>query len=235
MLVELKDIHIHYGKAEAVRGITMGVERGQIITLVGANGAGKTTTLRAISGLKKPTSGEIWFAGRRIDGLDVYEVARLGVAHVPEGRMVFATMTVQENLQLGAYTRSDKKAIARDLKNLYEHFPVLERRRNQIAGSLSGGEQQMLAIARALMMSPQIVLLDEPSMGLSPLMVEEVAAVIKGINDAGTSVILVEQNARMALDLAHYAYVIELGRIPLQGPGKEIASNEAVQKTFLGV
>ncbi len=235
MLVELKDIHIHYGKAEAVRGITMGVERGQIITLVGANGAGKTTTLRAISGLKKPTSGEIWFAGRRIDGLDVYEVARLGVAHVPEGRMVFATMTVQENLQLGAYTRSDKKAIARDLKNLYEHFPVLERRRNQIAGSLSGGEQQMLAIARALMISPQIVLLDEPSMGLSPLMVEEVAAVIKGINDAGTSVILVEQNARMALDLAHYAYVIELGRIPLQGPGKEIASNEAVQKTFLGV
>ncbi len=235
MLVELKDIHIHYGKAEAVRGITMGVERGQIITLVGANGAGKTTTLRAISGLKKPTSGEIWFAGRRIDGLDVYEVARLGVAHVPEGRMVFATMTVQENLQLGAYTRSDKKAIARDLKNLYEHFPVLERRRNQIAGSLSGGEQQMLAIARALMISPQIVLLDEPSMGLSPLMVEEVAAVIKGINDAGTSVILVEQNARMALDLAHYEYVIELGRIPLQGPGKEIASNEAVQKTFLGV
>lgn len=234
MLVELKDIHVHYGKAEALRGITMGVERGQIVTLVGANGAGKTTTLRAISGLKKLTSGEIWFAGRRIDGLELHEIARLGIAHVPEGRMVFATMSVQENLQLGAYTRKDKKGIAQDLDNVYEHFPVLKHRRGQIAGSLSGGEQQMLAMARGLMISPQIVLMDEPSMGLSPLLVEEVATIIKGINDAGTSVVLVEQNARMALELAHYTYVIELGRIPLQGPGSELSSNEAVQKAFLG-
>jgi branched-chain amino acid transport system ATP-binding protein len=234
MLLEIEDLHVHYGKAEALRGITIGIEKGQVVTLVGANGAGKTTTLRTVSGLKKPTSGEIRYNGRRIDGLDLHEIVRLGIAHVPEGRMVFATMTVQDNLGMGAYLRKNKQAIARDLENVYEHFPVLKERKGQMAGSLSGGEQQMLAMARALMASPQVMLMDEPSMGLSPLLVEEIGRIIKTINDAGTSIILVEQNARMALELAHYAYVIELGKIALQGTGKELATDPNVQKTFLG-
>jgi branched-chain amino acid transport system ATP-binding protein len=234
MLLEIEDLHVHYAKAEALRGITIGIEKGQVVTLVGANGAGKTTTLRTVSGLKKPTSGEIRYNGRRIDGLDLHEIVRLGIAHVPEGRMVFATMTVQDNLGMGAYLRKNKQAIARDLENVYEHFPVLKERKGQMAGSLSGGEQQMLAMARALMASPQVMLMDEPSMGLSPLLVEEIGRIIKTINDAGTSIILVEQNARMALELAHYAYVIELGKIALQGTGKELATDPNVQKTFLG-
>jgi branched-chain amino acid transport system ATP-binding protein len=234
MLLELKDVHVHYGKAEALRGISMGIEKGQVVTLVGANGAGKTTTLRTISGLKKPTSGEIRYNGKRIDGTDLHEIVRLGIAHVPEGRMVFATMTVQDNLQMGAYLRKDKRAIAKDMENVYAYFPVLKNRKTQIAGSLSGGEQQMLAMGRALMASPQVMLMDEPSMGLSPILVEEIENIIRTINEAGTSIVLVEQNARMALELAHYAYVIELGRIPLQGTGKDLACDPNVQKTFLG-
>jgi branched-chain amino acid transport system ATP-binding protein len=234
MLLELKNVHVHYGKAEALRGISMGIERGQIVTLVGANGAGKTTTLRTISGLKKPTLGEIWYDGKRIDGMELHDIVRMGIAHVPEGRMVFATMTVQENLEMGAYLRKDKSAIAEDMKTVYEYFPSLRNRKTQIAGSLSGGEQQMLAMGRALMASPQLVLMDEPSMGLSPLLVEEIGKIIRTINEAGTSIILVEQNARMALELAHYAYVIELGRIPLEGTGKDLAQDPNVQKTFLG-
>lgn len=234
MLLEVKDLHVHYGKAEALRGITIEIEKGQVVTLVGANGAGKTTTLRTISGLKKPTSGEIRFGGRKIDGLELHEIVRLGIAHVPEGRMVFATMTVQENLQMGAYLRKNKRQVARDMDSVCQHFPVLKQRKGQMAGSLSGGEQQMLAMARALMAGPQLLLMDEPSMGLSPLFVEEIVRIIKTIHEAGTSIILVEQNAAMALDLADYAYVIELGRIPLQGTGKDLANDPNVQKTFLG-
>ncbi len=234
MLLEIRDLHVHYGKAEALRGISMGIEKGQIVTLVGANGAGKTTTLRTISGLKRPTSGEISYNGRRIDSLQLHEVVRLGIAHVPEGRMVFATMTVQENLQMGAFVRNNKHEVARDMEVVYKHFPVLKERKGQMAGSLSGGEQQMLAMARALMTAPQLVLMDEPSMGLSPLFVEEIGRIVKTINEAGTSIILVEQNARMALELAHYAYVIELGRIPLQGTARELANDPNVQRTFLG-
>ncbi len=234
MLLEIKDLHVHFGKAEALRGISIGIEKGQVVTLVGANGAGKTTTLRTISGLKRPTSGEVNYNGRRIDGMDLHEIVRMGIAHVPEGRMVFATMTVQENLQMGAYLRKDKRGVVRDLEDVYTHFPVLKERKGQMAGSLSGGEQQMLAMARALMTSPQLVLMDEPSMGLSPLLVEEIGNIIRTVNEAGTSIILVEQNARMALELAHYAYVIELGRIPLQGTGKDLVNDPNVQKTFLG-
>ncbi len=234
MLLELEDVHVHYGKAEALRGVSLGIEEGQVVTLVGANGAGKTTTLRTISGLKKPTSGHIWYKGKRIDGLELHDIVRLGVAHVPEGRMVFATMTVEENLEMGAYLRKDKRAVAKDMRSVYEHFPVLGMRTTQLAGLLSGGEQQMLAMARALMASPQVILMDEPTMGLSPIFVEEIAAIIRRINEDGKSIILVEQNARMALELADYAYVIELGTIPLQGTGTELANNPEVQKTFLG-
>jgi branched-chain amino acid transport system ATP-binding protein len=234
MLLELEDVHVHYGKAEALRGISLRIEEGQVVTLVGANGAGKTTTLRTISGLKKPTSGQIRYDGKRIDGLYLHEIVRLGIAHVPEGRMVFATMTVEENLEMGAYLRKDKRAFANDLKNVYEHFQVLGRRTGQLAGLLSGGEQQMLAIARALMAKPKLLLMDEPSMGLSPLLVEEVGNIISNINKSGISIMLVEQNARMALELAGYAYVIELGKIPLEGTGKDLANNPEVQKTFLG-
>jgi branched-chain amino acid transport system ATP-binding protein len=234
MLLELEGVHVHYGKAEALRGVSLGIEERQVATLVGANGAGKTTTLRTISGLKKPTSGQIKYQGKRIDGLELHEIVRLGIAHVPEGRMVFATMTVEENLEMGAYLRKDKRGVAQDLQTVYEHFPVLGERTTQLAGLLSGGEQQMLAIARALMTSPQIILMDEPTMGLSPLFVEEIGRIIRRINRDGKGIILVEQNARMALELADYAYVIELGRIPLQGTGKDLAKNPEVQKTFLG-
>jgi branched-chain amino acid transport system ATP-binding protein len=234
MLLELEEVHVHYGKAEALRGVSLGIEEGQVVTLVGANGAGKTTTLRTISGLKKPTSGQIKYRGKRIDGLELHDIVRLGIAHVPEGRMVFASMTVEENLEMGAYLRKDKRAVAKDMKSVYEHFPVLGRRTTQLAGLLSGGEQQMLAMARALMASPRVILMDEPTMGLSPIFVEEIAGIVRRINEEGKSIILVEQNARMALELADYAYVIELGRIPLQGTGKDLASNPEVQKTFLG-
>jgi branched-chain amino acid transport system ATP-binding protein len=234
MLLELEDVHVHYGKAEALRGISLGIEEGQVVTLVGANGAGKTTTLRTISGLKKPTSGQIRYGGKRIDGLELHEIVRLGIAHVPEGRMVFASMTVEENLEMGAYLRKDKGTVAKDMKSVYEHFPILGRRPKPRAGLLSGGEQQMLAMARALMASPRVILMDEPTMGLSPLFVEEIAGIVRRINENGKSIVLVEQNARMALELADYAYVIELGRIPLQGTGKELANNPEVQKTFLG-
>ncbi len=234
MLLELEDVHVHYGKAEALRGVSLGIEEGQVVTLVGANGAGTTTTLRTISGLKKPTSGQIWYKGKRIDGLELHDIVRLGVAHVPEGRMVFATMTVEENLEMGAYLRKDKRAVAKDMRSVYEHFPVLGMRTTQLAGLLSGGEQQMLAMARALMASPQVILMDEPTMGLSPIFVEEIAAIIRRINEDGKSIILVEQNARMALELADYAYVLELGTIPLRGTGKDLANNPEVQRTFLG-
>jgi branched-chain amino acid transport system ATP-binding protein len=234
MLLEVKDLNVHYGKAQAIKEISIGIEEGKIITLIGANGAGKTTILRTISGLKKPTSGEISFEGRQIVGLSLHEIVKLGIAHVPEGRRVFATMTVLENLKMGAYLRKDKRGIEEDLERLYEHFPVLKARRAQPAGSLSGGEQQMLATSRALMTTPKLLLMDEPSMGLSPILVEEVGKIIHDINRDGITIILVEQNARMALNIADYCYVLEVGKISMEGIGEDLVNNEDVQKAYLG-
>jgi branched-chain amino acid transport system ATP-binding protein len=234
MLLEVRNLRVHYGKAEALKGISLGVEEGTIITLIGANGAGKTTTLRTISGLKAPTSGEIWFQGKRIDGMPPNVIVTLGIAHVPEGRRIFAPMTVLENLEMGAYVRKDRHEVARNLERIFEHFPVLKQRRGQQAGSLSGGEQQMLAVARALMASPKLLLMDEPSLGLSPVLVEEVGNIITDINRGGVSIILVEQNARMALMLAHRGYVLEVGSIALEGDAKELANDEHVKKAYLG-
>ena len=233
-MLEIKSLRVHYGKAEALKQISMKVDEGAIVTLIGANGAGKTTTLRTISGLKSPTSGEIWFKGKRIDGNAVNEIVKMGIAHIPEGRMVFAPMTVFDNLRMGAYLRKDKHGIAKDIEGMYDHFPILKERRGQQAGRLSGGEQQMLAIARALMAKPKLLLMDEPSMGLSPLLVEEVGNIITNINKSGISIMLVEQNARMALELANKAYILEVGGIVLQGNTQELANNERVKKVYLG-
>ena len=235
MLLEIKDLRVHYGKAEALKGISLSVDEGAIVALIGANGAGKTTTLRTLSGLKVPTSGEIWFQGKRIDGMPAHDIVQLGIAHIPEGRIVFAPMTVLDNLRMGAYLRKDKHQIAKDLETMYQHFPVLRERRGQHAGSLSGGEQQMLAIGRALMASPKLLLMDEPSMGLSPILVEEVGNIIRDINEGGIGIILVEQNARMALGLANKAYILEVGSITLEGDAKELANDERVKTAYLGV
>jgi branched-chain amino acid transport system ATP-binding protein len=234
VLLEIKGLRVHYGRAEALKGVSINVNEGAIVALIGANGAGKTTTLRTISGLKAPTSGEIWFQGRRIDGMPAHEIVRLGIAHIPEGRQVFAPMTVLENLRMGAYLRKDKYQITRDLETMYDHFPVLKERRGQQAGSLSGGEQQMLAVARALMASPRLLLMDEPSMGLSPILVEEVSNIISNINKSGIGIILVEQNARMALGLANRAYILDVGSITLEGNAQELANDERVKKAYLG-
>ncbi|RLB29446.1 MAG: ABC transporter ATP-binding protein [Deltaproteobacteria bacterium] len=234
MLLEIKDLRVHYGKAEALKGISLAVDSGKVVTLIGANGAGKTTTIRSISGLKRPTSGEIRFDGKSIERMALHQIVKLGIAHVPEGRKVFATMTVLENLQMGAYLRKDRHKIAEDLEKIYEHFPVLKARRRQPAGSLSGGEQQMLATSRALMARPKLLLMDEPSMGLSPILVAEVGNIIKDINRAGISIVLVEQNAHMALNIAHYGYVLEVGRIVTKGTGQQLLSDGNVRKAYLG-
>jgi branched-chain amino acid transport system ATP-binding protein len=234
MLLEIKNIRVHYGKAEALRGISLQVDEGEIITLIGANGAGKTTTLRTVSGILKPTSGEIWVRAQKINGMAPYKILALGIAHIPEGRRVFDTMTVLENLEMGAYLRKDKHAIARDLDKIYKNFPILKERRLQAAGSLSGGEQQMLAIGRALMANPRLLLMDEPSSGLSPLLVDEVGIIIRNINQSGVTVVLVEQNARMALKLADRAYVLETGSITLEGSTIDLLQDEHVKKAYLG-
>jgi branched-chain amino acid transport system ATP-binding protein len=234
LLLEIKNLRVHYGKAEVLKQISLSVGEGAIVTLIGANGAGKTTTLRTISGLKEPTSGEIWFEEKRIDGSPVHDIVKLGIAHIPEGRMVFAPMTVFDNLRMGAYLRKDRVEIMKDLEAMYEHFPILKQRQGQAAGRLSGGEQQMLAIARALMAKPKLLLMDEPSMGLSPLLVEEVGHIITQINKNSISIMLVEQNARMALELAHKAYILEVGNITLQGDARDLAGNELVKKVYLG-
>ncbi len=234
MLLEIKNLNVHYGMAEALKGVSMSIAEGEIIALIGANGAGKTTTLRTISGLKTPTSGSIWFQGQRIDGLPAHHIVKRGIAHIPEGRVVFAPMTVLDNLKMGAYLRKDKAKVTEDLEAIYQHFPVLKERRNQLSGSLSGGEQQMLAIARALMSSPQLLLMDEPSMGLSPVMVEEVSNIIQDINQSGISIILVEQNAQMALELANRAYVLEVGRITIEGNAQQLASDSRIKEAYLG-
>ncbi len=234
LLLEVKELRVHYGRAEALKGCSIDVSEGEIVTLIGANGAGKTTTLKTISGLTLSTSGETRFEGKRIDRTPAHRIVKLGIAHIPEGRIVFAPMTVLENLKLGAYRRSDRDQIAKDLEAMYEHFPVLKARLGQLAGSLSGGEQQMLAIARALMASPRLLLMDEPSMGLSPLIIEELGNIIMNINQGGVSILLVEQNARLALKLASRAYILEVGSIVLEGNTEELADNEGVKKAYLG-
>ncbi len=234
MLLEMRDVFVQYGKAIALRGISLEVTEGEVVALIGSNGAGKTTTLRAISGLNLPTSGEIRFQGKTINGMPPHVIVQMGIAHVPEGRRVFGPMTVEENLELGAYLRKDRQGIGRDLERIYQSFPVLKNRSRQRAGSLSGGEQQMLAMARALMTSPKVLLLDEPSLGLSPLLVREVGRIISRINKLGVTVILIEQNARMALRLAHRAYILELGSIILQGIARDLMKDEGVKKAYLG-
>ena len=235
LLLEVKDITVHYYKVAAVRNISIKVEDGEIATLVGSNGAGKTTTLRAISGLKHPTTGEIHFNGQRIDKQPPYKLTALGIAMVPEGRRVFPQMTVLENLLTGAFLRKDKDAIQKDLEEVvFRHFPRLKERTKQAAGTLSGGEQQMLAMGRALMSAPKLLLLDEPSLGLSPIMCGQIAAIIRNIHADGKTVVLVEQNARLALALAQHAYVIETGNIVLSGPAEELRENDEVKKAYLG-
>ena len=235
MLLEVKDITVHYFKVPAIRNISITVEDGEIVALIGSNGAGKTTTLRAISGLKHPTAGKILFKGQRIDKLPPHKINALGIAMVPEGRRVFPQMTVLENLLLGAFLRKEKDDIQKDLEEVvFRHFPRLKERTKQVAGTLSGGEQQMLAMGRALMSAPKLLLLDEPSLGLSPIMCGEIGKIIMNIYTEGRTVILVEQNARLALGLAQHAYVIETGDIALSGPAKELRENDEVKKAYLG-
>ena len=234
MLLEIKNLRVHYGRAEALKGVSIHVDDGTIVSIVGANGAGKTTILRTISGLEKPTSGEIWFQGKRIDGIPAPEIVRMGITLVPEGRMLFSTMTVLDNLKMGAYIRKDKLQIAVDINTIYQQFPVLEEKYKQHAGSLSGGQQQMLAIARALMSRSKLILLDEPSTGLSPLLVKEFSNILVKINQEGKSIILVEQNARMALRLAKKAYLLEVGYIVVEGESSQLVKDERVRKAYLG-
>jgi branched-chain amino acid transport system ATP-binding protein len=230
----LRNLTVRYGSVPALQGISLDADRGAIVTLIGANGAGKSTTLRAISGLVRNSDGEILMKGKRIDGLSPQEIVRAGIAHVPEGRRVFPYMTVKENLMLGAFRRKDKRGISNDLEGIFERFPVLRRRTGQRAGSLSGGEQQMLAVGRALMSSPELLLLDEPSMGLAPLVVRELGHIMTDINRKGVAILIVEQNAHMALRLAHRGYVLELGVITLEGEARELIDNAHVKKAYLG-
>lgn len=234
MLLNLKDITVCYHKVSAIRNLTMEVDEGSIVTLIGANGAGKSTTLRAISGLNHPTTGEIWFQDKRIDKLPPEKINKAGIAQVPEGRRVFPQMTVKENLMMGAFLRNDTAGIERDLKMVFHHFPVLKDRQKQAGGTLSGGEQQMLAMGRALMSNPKLILMDEPSLGLSPIMCQEIAKIIKDIHAEGRTIVLVEQNARLALALAEKGYVLETGNIVLEGPAKDLRENAEVKKAYLG-
>ncbi len=233
-MLSIQNIDVYYGAIHALKGISLDVTEGEIVTLIGANGAGKSTTLRTISGLLKPKSGKIVYEGKEIAGLPAQQIVGMGLSQVPEGRRIFANMTVMENLELGAYLRKDKENLAGDLKNVFAKFPRLEERKAQVAGTLSGGEQQMLAMGRALMSRPRLLLLDEPSMGLAPLLVKEIFSIIKEINEGGTTILLVEQNANMALSIADRAYVLETGRVILSGPAKELAASEEVRKAYLG-
>jgi branched-chain amino acid transport system ATP-binding protein len=233
-MLKIDNIDVYYGAIHALKGISLEVKEGEIVTLIGANGAGKSTTLRTISGLLKPKTGSITFLGQNIEGVRAHEIVKKGISQVPEGRRVFAEMTVMENLDLGAFVRKDKAGIQQDLKHVFELFPRLEERKNQSAGTLSGGEQQMLAMGRALMSRPKLLLLDEPSMGLAPLLIKEIFNIIVDINKSGTTVLLVEQNANMALSIANRAYVLETGRITLSGSAKELAASEDVRKAYLG-
>lgn len=232
-MLEVRDLRVAYGNIEALHGISLTVAEGEIVTLIGANGAGKSTTLRAVSGLVRARSGQILFEGHDITRIPAHRIVALGIGHVPEGRKSFTDMTVQENLELGAYI-ADPRRFREDLEAVFERFPRLRERRRQSAATLSGGEQQMLALGRALMLRPRLLLLDEPSMGLSPRLVEEIFAIIVALNRAGTTVLLVEQNAAMALSIAHRAYVLETGRVVLEGPAKELRNHPAVKEAYLG-
>ena len=233
-MLKIDNIDVYYGAIHALKGISLEVNEGEIVTLIGANGAGKSTTLRTISGLLKPKTGSITFLGQNIAGVRAHEIVKKGISQVPEGRRVFAEMTVMENLDLGAFVRKDKAGIQQDLKHVFELFPRLEERKNQSAGTLSGGEQQMLAMGRALMSRPKLLLLDEPSMGLAPLLIKEIFNIIVDINKSGTTVLLGELNANMALSIANRAYVLETGRITLSGKAQDLAASEDVRKAYLG-
>lgn len=233
-MLTIKNLNVYYGAIHAVKDLNLEVGDGEIVTLIGSNGAGKSTTLHTISGLIKPKTGSILYKGNEIVGIPAHKLVGQGLVQVPEGRHVFAEMTVMENLDIGAYLRKDKDGIARDKEKVFEKFPRLKERISQTAGTLSGGEQQMLAMGRALMSRPQLLLLDEPSMGLAPLLVREIFSIIKEINSEGTTVLLVEQNANMALSIADRAYVLETGRVVLSGTAAELAASEAVQKAYLG-
>lgn len=235
MLLEVKDLNVYYGAIHALHGISFNIEEGEIVTLIGANGAGKSTTLRTVSGLIRPRSGHVTYRGEDITLTPAEAIVRKGISHVPEGRKIFAPLTVKENLEMGAYIIKDKAEINRLTERVFKSFPRLKERINQLGGTLSGGEQQMLATGRGLMSKPSLLLLDEPSMGLSPILVQEIFSIIKEINAQGTSILLVEQNAQIALSVAHRAYVLETGTIFLSGPAKEIAENPKVKAAYLGV
>ena len=233
-MLSVNNLQVHYGMIQAIKDVSFEVNEGEVIALIGANGAGKTTILHTVSGLLQPTKGSVIFEGQDITKVPAHKIVSLGMAHVPEGRRVFAQLTVLENLKLGAYTRKDKNEMEETLKMIYKRFPRLEERKNQVAGTLSGGEQQMLAMGRALMSHPKIILMDEPSMGLSPIFVDEVFKIIRDISAEGVTVLLVEQNAKKALNIANRAYVLETGNIILQGDAKKLMNDESVKKAYLG-
>lgn len=233
-MLEIKDLHVHYGVIEALKGISLEVNEGEIVALIGANGAGKTTMMQSISGIVKKTSGDVMFLNESIMKANPKHIVEMGLTQVPEGRRIFTGMSVYENLMMGAFLRKDKDGIKRDYEKVREQFPILKERMNQDASTLSGGEQQMLAMGRALMAKPKLLLLDEPSMGLAPILVKEIFNIIEEINKAGTTVLLVEQNAKMALSIAHRAYVLETGKVVMSGTGEELAKSSDVQKAYLG-
>ena len=233
-MLEVKDLEVYYGMIQAIKGISFHVDKGEVIALIGANGAGKTTTLHTVTGLLSPKSGHVIFEGKDITKVPAHKIVSMGMAHVPEGRRVFAELSVYENLKMGAYTRKDKNEIEESLKNVYKRFPRLEERKNQMAGTLSGGEQQMLAMGRALMSKPKIILMDEPSMGLSPILVNEIFDIIRSVSESGTNVLLVEQNAKKALSIADRAYVLETGKIALEGKAKDLLEDDSIKKAYLG-
>ena len=233
-MLEVKDLQVYYGMIQAIKGISFEVNQGEVIALIGANGAGKTTTLHTVTGLISPKSGQVLFEGKDITKTPAHKIVSMGMAHVPEGRRVFAELSVYENLRMGAYTRKDKAEIEETLKSVYKRFPRLQELKNQMAGTLSGGEQQMLAMGRALMSKPRIILMDEPSMGLSPIMVNEIFDIIRAVSESGTTVLLVEQNAKKALSIADRAYVLETGKIVLSGDAKELLEDDSIKKAYLG-
>ncbi|CEP67709.1 ABC transporter-like [Moorella glycerini] len=234
LLLKVENLNVYYGAIHALKGISLEVNEGEIVTLIGANGAGKSTTLKTISGLLRPQSGTITYQGQNINGLPAQAIVKMGISQVPEGRRIFPNLTVRENLELGAYLRRDREGINKSMQEVFRRFPRLKERQKQMAGTLSGGEQQMLAIGRALMSRPKLMLLDEPSMGLAPILVQEIFNIIREINEQGTTILLVEQNANMALSVAHRGYVLETGRITLAGRAADLANSEAVKKAYLG-
>ncbi len=234
MMLEVKDIQVYYGMIQAIKGVSFHVDEGEVVALIGANGAGKTTILHTVSGLLTPKNGSVLFEGQDITKIPGHKIVSMGMAHVPEGRRVFAQLTVLQNLKMGAYTRKDKEEIQQTLQNVFERFPRLEEHQNQLAGTLSGGEQQMLAMGRALMSRPKIILMDEPSMGLSPIFVNEIFDIIQEVSKSGTTVLLVEQNAKKALSIADRAYVLETGKIVLEGKAEDLLQDDSIKKAYLG-